>query len=333
MINIPTDPYPFEYLWLDGYNPANIRGKTRILSRSAKWEGIPWWSFDGSSTKQATGDNSDCALMPIDHRHSSLLGREFVLCEVMDNDRNPHPSNTRSHVPDNILSQDLWLAFEQEYVILDHKTNLPLGWREDVPQGEFYCGVGTGNVAGRAIAERHLGLCLDAGLHITGINAEVLIGQWEFQIFGTAINACDDLIIARYLLHLAAEEHGCIISFHPKPLKGDWNGSGCHVNFSTSGMRNGTTNFDDVIAALAGRHDKHIAVYGAHNDQRLLGTHETSSMETFTAAFADRTASVRIPLQAHLDGKGYLEDRRPAANCDPYLVAKALISTLSSTNS
>ena len=328
-------PFKFEYIWLDGYQPeANLRSKTKVLKFNnfdEKVSTLPDWSFDGSSTLQAEGSFSDCVLSPVKiYKDPARLNAYLVLCEVMNPDGTPHKSNTRSRIKDGF--NDYWFGFEQEYTLMDGSR--PLGFPEQGfpnPQGMYYCSVGNKNVAGREIVEAHLDLCLEAGLNITGINAEVLLGQWEFQVLGTdPFAAGDDLWVARYLLHRVTEEYGVGLEFHPKPVQGDWNGSGMHCNFSNEKMRDigGKKYIHAICDAIGKVHDEHIAVYGSSNDQRLTGLHETQSIEKFSYGVSDRGASIRIPISMPAnDWKGYLEDRRPAANMDPYLVCAALIET------
>ena len=326
-----------EYIWLDGYSPQNIRSKIKIINSNGnlKLKDIPDWSFDGSSTKQALGNVSDCILKPVrlynnsfdapDHWDSSY----FVLCEVYK-----HHTNTRAKLRsyEVLLNRhDYWFGFEQEYFM--YKDGKPLGWTDDMrSQGEYYCGVGTSNVAGRALSEIHLNECLDSDIGITGTNAEVALGQWEYQIFrDSALRACDDLIVSRYILQKEAEANGIDIELHPKPIEGDWNGSGCHVNFSTKEMREGGGKkmFDNICEQLELKHDKHMKVYGLYNDKRLTGLHETQSIDKFTYGVSDRGASIRIPINvSRNDFKGYLEDRRPSSNLDPYLGTARIVNTL-----
>lgn len=326
--------FKFEYIWLDGYKPdANLRSKTKVLqmdSFDGAVAGLPIWSFDGSSTQQAEGHSSDCLLKPVRvYPDTQRKNAYLVVCEVLNADETPHSTNTRATFEDD---EDFWFGFEQEYVIMEN--GLPLGFPEEgypAPQGPYYCSVGDGNAAGRGIVEEHMDLCLDAGLGITGINAEVMLGQWEYQCFGKgAKKACDDLILSRYLLYRVAEDYGVKIELHPKPVKGDWNGSGMHTNFSNSAMRDkgGKELMEGIMERFAATHEEHIAVYGAYNDQRLTGLHETQSINKFSYGVSDRGASIRVPVSTAENWIGYLEDRRPASNADPYLVVARIIKTV-----
>jgi len=327
--------YKLEYIWLDGYTPEpSLRSKTKVVgSEPAQVEDCPEWSFDGSSTEQAEGSSSDCLLKPVKmildpQRNNASL----VLCEVLNADGSVHVSNGRGTFEDD---SDLWLGFEQEYTIMQGVK--PLGFPPEGypgPQGPYYCSVGIDNCVGRDIVEDHLDTCLEAGLSITGINAEVMKGQWEYQLFGKgAKNTCDDLWLSRYLLYRSAEQYGVTIELHPKPIKGDWNGSGMHTNFSTTDIRDkgGEDFIKGICEKFRGRHETHIASYGSDNDQRLTGLHETQSIDQFSYGVSDRGASIRIPIGTVQDGwKGYLEDRRPASNADPYKVVSEILATLRS---
>ncbi len=330
--------YKFEYVWLDGYSPLpHIRSKTAIKElRSFKGDvkSLPEWSFDGSSTNQAEGHSSDCILKPV--RVYPDPAREngyVVLCEVLDADHTPNRANARATIEDGKLEQDFWFGFEQEYVLMTddgRPIGFPIGGFPE-PQGPYYCAVGYHNVAGRDFIEEHMETCLAAGVGIVGINAEVMLGQWEYQIFGEGIKrACDDLVVSRYFLYRIAEKYKFIVELDPKPIKGDWNGSGMHSNFSTTYTRE-TGGEDYINALLEGfrpHHAEHMAEYGAHNVERLTGEHETASFDTFSFGVSDRGASIRIPIYTIEHGwKGYLEDRRPASNADPYRVTSRILQT------
>jgi|TARA_B100000700_G_scaffold226648_1_gene250159 glutamine synthetase len=331
-----------EYVWLDGYTPEpNLRSKTKIVNVNDNSEDIalqhcPEWSFDGSSTKQAEGNDSDCILKPRRLVRDPQRPKGYiVLCETLNPNGSPHESNYRSKIKNDL--EENWFGFEQEYVIF--KDGKPIGWPKEGypdPQGRYYCGVGGNIVDGRKIAEEHLDVCMLAGLDITGVNAEVMLGQWEYQIFGMgAKKASDDLWISRFLLNRIAEIHDVQINIHPKPIEGDWNGSGMHVNFSNREMREvgGEKLFNDICDTFSFYHDEHIEVYGSENDKRLTGLHETQAIDKFSYGVSDRGASIRIPVNVTKNNwRGYLEDRRPSSNADPYKVTGKILETLTYTN-
>jgi len=325
-----------EYLWLDGYTPtANLRSKTKVEEDfSGKLEDCPVWSFDGSSTKQAEGGSSDCLLKPVAIYPDPARRDGFlVMTEVLNADGTPHESNARATIADQ--DDDFWFGFEQEYFIMDKETQLPLGFPVGGypgPQGMYYCSVGGKNTHGRAFVEEHADLCIDAGLNFEGINQEVASGQWEFQLFAKgAKKAGDEIWVARYLLQRLTEDYGYYIEYHPKPIKGDWNGSGMHANFSNTTLRTAGSKevYDTICEAFRPVVAEHIAVYGEFNDQRLTGKHETASIHDFSYGISDRGASIRIPIITVEKGyKGWLEDRRPASNADPYKVAGRIVKTV-----
>ena len=333
-----ADKAKLEYIWLDGYNPTqNMRSKTMVRNNfSGKLEDCPIWNFDGSSTKQAEGGSSDCLLKPVAIFPDPMRDNGYlVMTEVLNPDSTPHVSNGRATIDDD--DNDFWFGFEQEYFIMDVDTQLPLGFPlggYPGPQGLYYCSVGGKNTHGRHIVEEHADLCLEAGINFEGINQEVACGQWEFQLFAKgAKKAGDEIWIARYLLDRLTENYGYYIEYHPKPIKGDWNGSGMHANFSDTILRTCGDEkiFQKVCESFGKNIEKHITVYGADNDQRLTGAHETQSINEFSYGVSDRGASIRIPIGTVEDGwKGRLEDRRPASNADPYKIASVIITTTKS---
>jgi len=322
-----------EYIWLDGFKPTqSLRSKTQIIDNfSGKLEDCPIWSFDGSSTEQAEGSSSDCLLKPVAiYPDPCRENGWLVMNEVLTAEGLPHESNTRATIDND--DNDFWFGFEQEYFLWDDEEEIAFGFpKEDTGQGQYYCSVGANNTFGRDIVEEHLDQCLEAGINVEGINAEVAVGQWEFQVFAKgAKNAGDQMWIARYLAERNAEQDGLSINWHPKPIKGDWNGSGMHVNFSNEKMRTSGNKavFDKICIAFGENIDRHMSVYGSDNDQRLTGKHETQSIDEFSYGVSDRGASIRIPIGTVENGwKGRLEDRRPASNADPYSVAAAVIKT------
>ena len=329
------ETFKCEYIWLDGYQPeANLRSKTKIieLNEQPTTKNLPYWSFDGSSTQQAQGHSSDCILKPVKvYKDGERENGYLVMCEVLNSDGTPHSTNNRAKYHDD---QDFWFGFEQEYVI--NKNGKPLGFPKEgypAPQGKYYCGIGNQNVVARKFVEQHLKACLESGLNITGINAEVMLGQWEYQLLGIGSkDAADDLWISRFLLFRTAEDFNLDIELHPKPIKGDWNGSGLHTNFSNNHMRNigGKAYFEMILENLQENHFEHIKHYGSMNHERLTGLHETQSIDKFSYGVSDRGASIRIPLSTvENNWKGYLEDRRPASNACPYQIVSKIIETVS----
>ena len=323
-----------EYIWIDGTEPTpQLRSKTKVIKDFGRNIGsCPEWGFDGSSTNQADGHSSDCVLKPVRLYPNPLEKNCYlVLCEVWGVDGNLHPSNHRFKL-DELNSKhkykDVWVGIEQEYTLF--QNDWPLGWpmgKEALPQGDYYCG----RNKGEWIARKHMDLCIDTGIEISGINSEVMLGQWEYQI-GAAdpVKISDDVWIARWLLEKICDKYDISVSLDPKPVPGDWNGAGAHTNFSTKAMREkgGHLIIQDAIEKLAQNHKEHIEVYGDGNERRLTGKHETCDIDTFRWGVSDRGASVRIPWQVAKDGYGYFEDRRPSANVDPYVVCHKLIETI-----
>lgn len=333
-----------EYIWLDG--DGELRSKARTISLNdneyGRFVNLPEWNYDGSSTNQASGKDSEVLIKPQAiyncpfRRGNNLL----VMCDIYEPDGTPLKGNNR-YWAKNIFDQNLlakpWYGIEQEFFIFSNTTNKPMGFPANGnpnPQGQYYCGVGSQNAFCREIIDTHYEYCLYAGLTISGINAEVAPGQWEFQIGPcVGIEEGDHLWMARYLLQRVAEIYKVSVNIEPKPVKGDWNGSGCHSNYSTKNMRegaNGYTGLDyinNAIEKLSEKHDEHMAVYGTGNEQRMTGEHETASFDKFTHGIANRGASVRIGNENFNNQKGYFEDRRPSSNCDPYLVTGIMFKT------
>lgn len=343
-----------EYVFIDGV--GTTRSKTRIiqgqliLGQEARglMFSVDVWNVDGSSTGQSATVKSDIILLPRtlfnDPFNESRDGIRYclVLCDIMNIDGSPHPSNTRAQLfqvlaqlgETKINAEEPRFGIEQEYVIYDAATSLPYKWQPTTysrKQGPYYCGAG-GNVAfGREIASEHMKKCISAGISICGVNGEVAPSQWEFQIgICNPVAIGDHLWMARYILARVAESYNAYISYDPKPLGAMWNGSGAHTNFSTAGMRadGGLAVIKTAIEKLACRHKEHMVVYGDGNDRRLTGIHETSNMDKFTYGECDRGSSVRIPINVLAEGRGYFEDRRPAANADPYLVVATILETV-----
>merc|ERR1711937_689347 len=335
------------YIWIDG--AQGLRAKNRTLDgKVTSVEQLPGWNFDGSSCYQATTENSEIIMKPVAFFPDPFLGGDniLVLTESYTWEdttyKNLVPANTNFRafakpIFDANTDEEPWYGIEQEYTILSENNKFstrPFGWPSNgypSNQGPYYCSVG-GNVAfGRAVADAHYKCCLYAGIKISGTNAEVMPGQWEYQIGPcTGIESGDHMWISRYLLNRCAEEFGLSVSFEPK-LFPDWNGSGCHTNFSTKTMRAGTGGMayiDNMMKKFEAQHAKHLKLYGADNHKRLTGVHETSPFDKFSFGAGNRAASIRIPTTTmNANGKGYIEDRRPASNIDPYVVSAIIYDT------
>ena len=332
-----------EYIWVD--LDGNLRGKTKLVYNKTvkKTEDCPVWNFDGSSTKQSKGSFSDVFLKAVRlYKDPFRKGDHLiVLCECYDDFQctKPNKSNSRiglSEVMKKVEDEEPWCGIEQEYVLMDAKDDTLYGWRtEENPgcgeQGPYYCGVGGNKIFGRDFTEAHMDACIFAGIHYFGLNSEVMPSQWEFQI-GTAdpLTVSDDLMVARYILHRVSEKFGVWVNLHPKPKEGNWNGSGGHLNFSSKGMRGdkGLDHINDAMKKLEITHSEDINFYGKDNDKRLSGKHETSDIKTFSSGVGNRGASIRISKMVHYEGKGYIEDRRPASNLNPYVVLNRLLTSI-----
>lgn len=327
--------YKAEYIWIDGTVPTQkLRSKTKVLPDGAE---LPIWGFDGSSTNQASGENSDCVLQPVFVCPDPIRGgdNKLVLCEVLLPSMEPHPTNQRAACvasSTRFADQEPWFGIEQEYTFFDGVK--PLGWPDNgfpAPQGGYYCGVGSDEIFGRPIVEAHTDACIAAGLSIAGTNAEVMPAQWEFQIGPLdPIIVSDQIWVARWLLYRIAEDWGVSATLNPKPVPGDWNGAGAHTNFSTNAMREAYEPIIRACEALGKAHDDHIVNYGEGVERRLTGAHETAPWTEFSYGVSHRGASIRIPWQVAVDQKGYLEDRRPNANMDPYVVTRMIVDTVCS---
>jgi glutamine synthetase len=328
-----------EYIWIGGNN--ELRSKCRVMDGYDR-DSIsfyPNWNYDGSSTGQAIGSDSEVIMKPRAVFKCPFRGGDnrMVLCDTYLPNGEPHITNHRAgavEIFDKKVEEEPWFGLEQEYFLVDLKTGKPLGCEYSIPeQGPFYCGVGGGNALGRDIVEDHLEKCLYAGLRVSGINTEVAPAQWEFQIGpSVGIEVGDHLWMARYILNRVCENYGVRVDLTPKLIK-EINGSGCHANFSTKAMREGIPEktglefIDEAIMKLSKKHIEHMMIYGEGNKERMTGHHETASYDEFSFGRANRGKSVRIGNDTINNKKGYFEDRRPASNCDPYLVTAKIFET------
>jgi glutamine synthetase len=312
-----------EYVWIGGKHEFRSKNKIVQIDKELTFDDLTEWNFDGSSTCQADGEYTEVKIRPVKLVKSPFTLQNcksyLVLCETYTNVL--HRSRAKRIFD---LRPDLvpWFGLEQEYIMIG-KT-IP---NDTDTQGPYYCGVGKGKYAlERQIVLEHLDACLLAELDISGINAEVAHCQWEYQIGPcVGIDAADQLLLSRYILERIAEKYDVLINYDPKPFP-NINGSGCHVNFSTEAMRqeNGLHSIEEAIRKLSNHHDEIIAISGENNHQRLTGHHETSSMHEFTWGIGTRHTSVRLPNNVFLERKGYFEDRRCAANMNPYLVTSSI---------
>jgi len=326
-----------EYIWIGG-SGEDVRSKTMTLDDKPYTPSqLPVWNYDGSSTGQATGKNSEVYIKPRAIFRDPFRGAPnlLVICDTYDSDDNPLPTNSRfeaAQIMERAKDEHPWFGIEQEYTLFT-PAKWPLGWPHlgfPPPQGPYYCSAGAAVNFGRPIVEAHYRACLYAGVKIAGINAEVMPGQWEFQVGPCeGIDIGDHMWAARYIMHRLSEYFGVVVSFDPKPIQGDWNGAGCHTNFSTKVMREpgGYEAIIKAIERLEKKHEEHIKIYGSGNERRLTGQHETASIHKFSYGVANRGASVRIPRSTFRQQYGYFEDRRPASNCDPYVVAAKIVKT------
>ena len=334
-----TDKVQCEYLWIDAV--GEVRSKCKTVAKSkATLDQLPSWNYDGSSTDQAPGEDSEVIIKPRAIFKDPFRGGDnlLVLTDTYTPGGTPLPTNTRAPAADVFANggddaATAWFGLEQEYTLFNLDKVTPLGWpKGGYPgeQGPYYCGAGADRSYGREISEAHYKACLYAGLEISGTNAEVMPGQWEYQIGpATGIEAGDQLMVSRYILQRVCEEFGVYCTLDPKPISGNWNGAGMHTNFSTERMRKagGLAVIEQAIRRLGAKHQEHIAAYGEGNERRLTGKFETADINTFSYGVANRGCSIRIPRTTEADGFGYLEDRRPSSNCDPYVVTSKIFAT------
>ena len=349
----------FEYIWLDANRHIRTKCRTSFdTNLNSKIQNLltfykdyfntthqnrvneilpllPIWNFDGSSTKQNKNDDTEILLEPVNFiKHPFIENSILVLCSCFDTDYTVAIGNTRFDTLkkfNTIIDKDIWFGLEQEFFFFDKETKKPLQWKgaEQIKQGEYYCGVNRSAHIERVIMEKLLSLSIKCGIRMSGINQEVAPTQWEYQIGPVSgIYAADQMIFAKYILYRLCEENGLYASFHPKPLNGEWNGSGCHINFSTKSTRqeNGYVFIQEIIEKMSKNHSEFITTYcGVNNDMRLTGKYETSEPDVFTYGVGTRHTSVRIPYSTYHNKRGYIEDRRPGSSIDYYVTLSKYI--------
>ncbi|KAI8993623.1 hypothetical protein BDB01DRAFT_715999 [Pilobolus umbonatus] len=343
MNNICTTPdnkTQVEYVYID--DKQQLRSKSKTLNFIPKdIKDIPPLYVPYYTLHQATESTryrDDLQLKPVVMYADPFRqgNNKLVLCELYYTTNNPHPSNHRPHcvkIMNYYSHLEPWFGMEQEYILFDPSTGKPYEWpQHGQPEmhGRYYCGVGTNNIHGRDIMEAHYRACLFAGIKICGINAEVTPSQLEYQIGPCEGVKCgDELWMARYIMNRVAEDFGLTVNIHPRPLKGDWNPTGCHTNFSTNEMRStdGLAAIDAAVDNMSYKHFEHIEVYGDDNHLRLTGEYETGHITVFSCGVGNRGASIRIPRSVAKQGSGYMEDRRPAGNINPYQVTSIIMES------
>lgn len=292
---------------------------------------LPNWNYDGSSTGQADGKFSEIIIKPQrifkdPFRDGGLL----VLCDTYLPNGLPHDTNTRwyaNKIFDDGLDHEPWFGIEQEFFVMKKNTKIPIAFPENgfpEPQGKYYCSVGSSNCMGRDVLETFYRAALYAGITISGTNVEVAPSQFEYQVGPcTGIESGDHMWMSRYILHRVSELFDVDINFEPKPVKGNWNGSGCHTNYSTKSMRNvgGLSDIVSAIHKLEKHHTHMIPFYGDENNkERLSGSHETGQWEKFSWGYGDRGATIRVGTDVQKDKMGYFEIRAVSSDVDPWSI-------------
>ena len=332
------------YVWIGGQK--ELRSKTKTLpkftntKKYSKLEEddertqyivseLPDWNYDGSSTNQAEGKFSEIIIKPQrifkdPFREGGLL----VMCDTYLPNGLPHETNTRFNANLTFkekLNEEPWFGIEQEFFVMKKGTKTPLGFPENgfpEKQGQYYCSVGASNCMGRDILETFYRAALYSGITISGTNVEVAPSQFEYQVGPcTGIDSGDELWMSRYILHRVSELFDVDVNFEPKPVKGNWNGSGCHTNYSTLSMRktNGLTHIVKAIELLEKYHQHMIPFYGDENNkERLTGSHETGHWSKFSWGYGDRGATIRVGTDVLNEKKGYFEIRAVSSDMDPW---------------
>lgn len=318
------------YVWLDKFNI--LRSKTKRVEQVNQ---IPIWNFDGSSTSQMDYStmNTEVLLQPIrvyiDGFNERNNENYLVLCDTYNINKDgiitPTVDNYR-YGAINIFNEtnlNPKFGFEQEFYLIDNENHEKLSSLTNISNKDNnYCRTTTKYTY---IMNEFYNLCLSCKIGIVGWNAEVAPFQFEYQIFGNGIDACDDLVMSRYVLERYMIDNNYEIKYDPK-LYENLSGSGCHINYSDVRSKE---YMDKYIKALGETHNDLMKVYGENNNKRLTGLHETSSYSVFTYGVGDRYKSVRIPNSTALGLTNYFEDRRPGANINPYMACGALVKVLS----
>ena len=340
LLNLPlTTSTQVTYVWVGGNGELRSKSKTMDKPKiNYVVKDMRGWDYDGSSTNQATGESSEVIIKPQaifkdPFRTDGLL----VMCDTYLSDGTPHPTNNRAKAVklfNKKTNAEPFFGLEQEFFIMKKGTKVPIGFPDDGskpnPQGQYYCSVGASNAIGREILECFYRAALYSGVKVSGINAEVAPGQWEFQVGPcTGIEQGDHHWIARYILERVSELFDVDINYDPKPLgvDSDFNGSGCHTNYSTKKMREkgGLKHILEALKKLEENHEHMISVYGDEdNKQRLSGKHETANWKQFSWGYGSRNTTVRIGNEVKKLGKGYFEIRAVSSNICPWKVTSEI---------
>lgn len=343
----PDDAVFCTYVFVDG-TLERTRCKTRTLDFEPKSaEECPEWTFCALASYQwpDAGPKSEAYLSPVAlFRDPFLKGRnKLVLCEVLQHDRSPMKTNTRRsclNAMNKAKDQQPWFGIEQEYVVTE-KDGHPVDWPRDAKHkikalGPYCYGVGADVTSGRYISDAHYKACTYAGVKMAGTNCEGVLSQWEYQVGPLeGVDAADHLWMSRYILDRVAEDFGVLVSLDPMPYPpGNWLGSAMHTNFSTKAMRSdgGVSAIRAAIEKLKSNADADLAKYDTarvkRNKLRVGSGMYTTPLEQFTADECSKEVSVRIPRTVVDAGKGYLEERRPGGNADPYTVCETIVRTV-----
>ena len=341
-LEVPSNKIQAEYLWIDAV--GEVRSKARTIETKpggVKVSDLPDWNYDGSSTDQAPGEDSEVLIKPRAIFKDPFRGGNniLVLTDTYTPAGEPLPTNTRAKAAaifeeSRVKAEEPIFGLEQEYTLFNLDKTTPLGWPVNGypgPQGPYYCGAGADRSFGRDVCEAHYKACLFAGIDVSGINAEVMPGQWEFQVGPVAgIAAADQMYAARYILQRVCEDFGVYCTLDP-PIPGDWNGAGMHTNFSTKNAAPRASPRSSRRSASSARRRRSTsprtakATSAPHRQQ-------TADINTFSYGVANRGCSIRIPRGTEAAGCDYLEDRRPSSNCDPYIVTSMIFNTCTDPN-